>query len=157
DSIAPGQSKRLVSKRISFGTLARRADGTWNTRGVEGLPPQCLRTTPAGTGPSLVIRPWHQSGSVLSLREFTNTAYNQHHGIQTAERFGAAADPDRDGVVNEMTRADVTAVTLFQAALPVPGRVIPADPDVERAVMRGERLFDEIRCTRCHVPAMPLE
>jgi mono/diheme cytochrome c family protein len=157
DSISPGQSKRLVSKGISFGSLARRADGTWITRGVEGLPPQGLRTTTGGAGPSLVIRPWHQSGSVVSLREFTNTAYNQHHGIQTTERFGVGTDPDGDGVVNEMTRADVTAVALFQAVLPVPGRVIPADPDVERAVASGEQLFDEIRCTRCHVPTLPLE
>jgi len=157
DSIAPGQSKPLVSKGISFGSLARRADGTWNTRAVEGLPPQSLRTRAAGAAPSLVIHPWHQSGSAVSLRELTNTAYNQHHGIQTTERFGAGTDPDRDGVVNEMTKADVTAVVVFQATLPVPGRVIPNDPDVERAVAIGERLFDDIRCTHCHVPSLPLE
>src|SRR5207244_11078388 len=75
----------------------------------------------------------------------------------TTERFGAGTDPDRDGVVNEMTKADVTAVVVFQATLPVPGRVILNDPDVERAVAIGERLFDDIRCTRCHVPSLPLE
>jgi CxxC motif-containing protein (DUF1111 family) len=45
---------------------------------------------------------------------------------------------------------------MFQATLPVPGRVIPNDPDVERAVAVGERVFDEIRCTSCHVPALRL-
>ena len=65
--------------------------------------------------------------------------------------------PDGDGVMNEMTRADVTAVTMFEATLPVPGRVIPNHPDVERAVSTGERVFDEIRCTTCHVPALPLD
>ena len=156
DSIQPGQSKPLRSQGIAFGTLSRRADGTWNTRAVDGLPPQSSRTSSAAGKPSLVVRPWRQSASVVSLRDLTNTAFNQHLGIQTIERFGVGTDPDDDGVVNEMTRADVTAVTLFQATLPVPGRVIPNDPDVERAIAAGERVFEEIRCATCHVPALRL-
>jgi hypothetical protein len=157
DSIAPGQAEPLVSKGIWFGTLARHANGAWDTRAVTGLPAQSVVvSTPAGK-PSLIIRPWHQSASAVSLREFTNTAFNQHHRMQTTERFGVGTDPDGDGVVNELTRGDVTAVTVFQAALPVPGRVIPNDPDVERAVLLGERVFDDIHCTTCHVPALPLE
>lgn len=157
DAVAPGQSKRLVASGISFGTLTRHADGSWITTRVEGLPPQSLRIAGAGAKPSLTIRPWQQSGTAVSIRELTNTSFNQHHGIQSAERFGAGADPDRDGIVNELTRADITAVAVFQAALPVPGRVIAADPAVERAVAAGERLFDDIRCTRCHVPSLTLE
>lgn len=156
DSIAPRQSKRLVSKGISFGTLARRAEGTWDVSRVEGLPPQSLDVGVPGGKPSLVIHPWQQSGSVASLRELTATSFNHHHGIQATERFGAG-DPDGDGVINEMTRADVTAVTLFQATLPAPGRLIANDPQVERAVLAGERLFDQVRCTACHVPALPLD
>ena len=60
--------------------------------------------------PTLVIRPWHQASNVVSLREFRNTAFNHHHGIQSTERFGVDTDPDGDGFVNELTRADVTAV-----------------------------------------------
>jgi cytochrome c peroxidase len=106
---------------------------------------------------SLKIRPWHQSSNVVSLREFTNTAYNQHHGIQTTERFGIDTDLDGDGVVNEMTRADVTAVSVYQATLQVPGRVIPNDPAVERAVLLGEKVFGKIGCAGCHVPSLPLD
>jgi hypothetical protein len=156
DAIVPGESARLVSKGISFGTLARRADGAWITKGVEGLPPQSLATS-AAAAPSLVIRPWQQSGSAVSLRELTSTAFNQHHGMQTSERFGNDADVDRDGVANELTRADVTAVAVFQATLPVPGRVIPSPPEIERAVAAGERLFVDLYCSRCHVPALPLD
>lgn len=156
DTIAPRQSKRLVSKGISFGTLARRADGTWDVSGVEGLPAQSLEAGAHGGKPSLVIHPWQQSGSVASLRELTATAFNHHHGIQATERFGGG-DPDGDGVVGEMTRADVTAVALFMATLPAPGRVIPNNPEVERAVLAGERLFDQVRCTVCHVPSLPLD
>jgi hypothetical protein len=79
-------------------------------------------SVPAGSPapPSLIPRPFHQAGRVVSLREFTNNAFNHHHGIQSAQRFGFGTDPDADGVVNEMTRADVTAAAVFQAALPVP-------------------------------------
>src|SRR5205085_4883881 len=115
-------------------------DGIWDISKVEGLGRLSLISTSKINPPSLVIRPWHQASNVVSLREFTNTAFNQHHGIQSTERFGVDTDPDGDGVVNEMTRADVTAVTLWQATLQVPGRVIPRDPVVERAVLKGEQL-----------------
>lgn len=153
---APGGSSALRSKGISFGTIIRRADGTWDTAQVEGIPATSLMTS--GTNPpSLVIRPFHQAGRVVSIREFSNNAFNHHHGIQSTERFGLNTDPDGDGFVNEMTRADVTAVSCFQAAMAVPGRVIPNDPDIEHAVELGERLFGGIGCASCHVPSLPLD
>jgi cytochrome c peroxidase len=151
-----GTVAALVSKGVSFGFLERLQDGTWDTSRVEGLPATSLKTTGPGDPPSLVIRPFHQAGAVVSLREFTNNAFNHHHGIQSTERFGVGTDPDGDGFVDEMTRADVTAATLFQATLKVPGRVIPDDPEVESAVVRGEQKFVEIGCAGCHVPSLPL-
>jgi mono/diheme cytochrome c family protein len=155
DSLQPGRTKPLVSKGVSFGTLARRADGRWDTHAVEGLPPQSL-TAPAGRPPSLVIRPWQQSGTVVSLREMINTSYNQHLGIQTTERFGLNTDPDGDGVRNEMTQGDVSAVAAFIATLQVPGRVVPNQPEAAKVVATGEQLFDQIGCAGCHRPALPL-
>ncbi len=157
DGTPAGESRALVTKGISFGAIARSADGAWDVSGVEGLPATSLRTTGPDVPPSLVIRPFHQAGAVVSLREFTNNAFNHHHGIQSAERFGDGADPDGDGFTDELTRADVTAASVFQATLPVPGRRIPNDPDVERAVLIGEELFESIGCARCHVPSLPLE
>ena len=90
--------------------------------------------------------PWHQASNLVSLRDFTNTAFNHHHGIQSTERFGLDTDPDGDGFKNELTRADITAATIYQAALQVPGRVIPRDPEIERAVLLGERTFEQIGC-----------
>lgn len=58
-------------------------------------------------------------------------------------------DPDGDGFVNDVTQADMTAISLYQAAMPVPGRVIPNDPYIEQAVLTGERVFDKIGCARC--------
>ena len=134
-----------------------RSDGIWDTSRVEGLGRLSLLAITKSTPPTLIIRPWHQASNVVSLREFTNTAYNQHHGIQSTERFGRDTDPDGDGFTNELTRADVTAVSIWQATLPVPGRVIPRHPAIERAVMEGERAFERIGCATCHVPRLPLD
>ena len=156
DATAPGGSQALVTKGVSFGVIARFADGRWDTSRVEGIPAISLVPTGSTTAPSLVIRPFHQAGRVVSLREFSNNAFNHHHGIQSTERFGMGADPDGDGFVNEITRADVTAVDVFQATLAVPGRVIPRDRDVEAAIRLGESRFAEIGCVGCHRPSLPL-
>src|SRR5256712_11681686 len=152
DATPPGGSRALVSKGVSFGTIHRLPDGSWDSSQVIGIPWPSLRPTGANLAPSLAIRPLHQAGNVVSLREFTNNAFNHHHGIQSEERFGIGVDADWDGFLNELTRADVTAVTVFQAALPVPGRVIPDDDEIEKAVRIGERSFRQVGCAACHTP-----
>ena len=156
DATPPGGSRSLMSKGISFGLIIHKADGTWDTSKVEGLPAPSLLSTGASSPPSLIIRPFHQAGNVVSLRQFTNNAFNHHHGIQATERFGVGTDPDGDGFVNELTRADVTAATFYQATLAVPGRVIANDPDIEQAVLVGEQRFQDIGCAACHVPTLSL-
>ena len=156
DSLQPGQACTLVAKGVTFGILARHADGTWDTSRVEGIPFQSLITKGNLSPPSLIIRPFHQSGSIVSLRQFTTNAFNHHHGMQAVERFGVGTDHDNDGFSNELTQADITAVTLYQATLAVPGRVIPKDAIVERAVWLGEQRFSQIGCAACHVPQLPL-
>lgn len=152
NGVGPGAAVALVSKGLSFGAISRDGLGNWDTSLVTGLPSSSL----GGSPPNLIIRPFHQASAVISLRQFTNNAFNHHHGIQSTERFGDNTDPDGDGHKNELTRADVTAVTVFQATLPVPGRVIPDDPQVEQAVLLGEDKFQSIGCTSCHVAALPL-
>jgi len=149
DAAPPGSSRQLLSKGVAFGTLTHNADGSWNTSQVQGLPAPSLSSS-GTTPPSLIIRPLHQVGNVISLRQFSNNAFNHHHGMQSEERFGLGADPDGDGVSNELTVADLTAASIFQATLSVPGRVIPNDPKIERANVVGEALFDKIGCATCH-------
>ena len=154
DATLPGNSTQLSSKGISFGVLTRNGDGTWNTSQVKGLAAPSL-SSKGTTPPSLIIRPLHQVGNVVSIRQFSNTAFNHHHGMQSEERFGLGADPDGDAFVNEMTTADLTAVSLYQATLAVPGRIIPNDPAVEQANLAGEALFNKIGCATCHA-TLPL-
>lgn len=151
----PGTSVALASKGVSFGTLFHNADGSWDTSRVQGIPAPSL-TTANGAAPSLIIRPFSQAGNIVSVRQFSNNAFNQHHGIQAEERFGLGVDADGDGVVNELTTADVTAVTLYQITLNVPGQVIPDDVVVQAAITSGRQLFSQAGCATCHIPALPL-
>ena len=154
NSAPPGSKVQLSSKGISFGSLGHNLDGTWDVSKIEGLVAPSLSTS-GTTPPSLIIRPLHQASNIVSLRQFSNNAFNHHHGMQAEERFGLGTDPDGDGVVNELTVADLTAASIYQATLPVPGRVIPNNPVIELANIVGERLFNQIGCARCHA-TLPL-
>ena len=91
----------LEAKGVNFGTITCRPDGKINPSGIEGV------------DWDLIIKPFHQKGAVVSLREFTNNAMNHHHGMQSIERFGDG-DPDDDGVSGELSVGDITAVTIYQ-------------------------------------------
>lgn len=156
-AVGPGQSRALEAKGVPFGTIRRAVDGTWDTSGVTGLSPGSVASAGAGSPPSMIVKPFHQAGAVISLREFTNNAFNHHHGMQAEERFGNAVDADGDGFTNELTRADITAATVWQATLEVPGRVIPRFRPLEEAVLNGEVKFAQVGCANCHVPELPLD
>ena len=157
DSLKLGESKPLVSKGVSFGWLTRQKDGSWDTSRVEGLPRASIIAPTPVDRPTLILRPWHQASNVVSLREFTNTAFNQHHGMQSTERFGLDTDADGDGVKNELTVGDITSIVLFQAQLGTPGRKLPEDPVRRKGAEEGEGLFNGIGCAECHVPEMRLK
>ena len=157
DSIRLGETRELVAKGVHFGKLTLTKAGLWDTSQVEGLGRLSLLSKGSNDPPTLVIRPWHQASNVVSLREFSNTAFNHHHGIQSTERFGLNTDPDGDGFKDEISRADITAVAVWQATLQVPGRVIPRQPEIEDAVLMGERTFERIGCAACHISRLPLD
>jgi hypothetical protein len=146
-----GQTVRvpLVTKGISFGFVTALADGTLQLNEVQGV------------DRDMVVRPWGQKGTVTSLRTFSVNATNLHHGMQARERFGVhltgSVDFDRDGIKDELTEGDITALAVFQASLGVPGRVLPRAPEGREKVARGERLFAASQCAQCHVPALPLD
>lgn len=136
-------TRDLVAKGVSFGKITVQPDGKIDPSQIEGI------------DWDLIVKPFHQKGAVVSLREFTNNAMNHHHGMQSTERFGKDTDPDGDGVMNELTVGDITATTLYQAGLGTPGRVLPRGS--EDKIAAGEMLFDEIGCTKCHMPALELK
>jgi hypothetical protein len=134
-------TRALQTKRIRFGRITAFPDGRVDASQVEGV------------DRDLVIRPFHQSGGVVSVREFTVNAMNHHHGMQAVERFGP--DFDEDGVPDELTVGDITAVTIWQAAQNIPGELIARRK--ARHIRQGERIFTGIGCATCHVPALVLD
>ena len=138
------QTLALQSKGVSFGSITVLPDGRVDPSAIEGV------------DWDLIIKPFHQKGAVVSLREFSNNAMNHHHGMQSTERFGLGVDADNDGVINELTVGDITAVTIFQAALPAPHQRRSQQSRITQAVRRGEAAFSEIGCGRCHLPQMVL-
>jgi Di-haem oxidoreductase, putative peroxidase len=115
-----------------------------------------------GIDHDLIVKPFHQAGKVISLREFTDNAMNHHHGMQAEERFdlnpAKALDPDydNDGVERELTIGDITAISIWQAQLSTPTQVLPNNQAARERIEEGEVIFDELGCASCHVPEMVL-
>jgi cytochrome c peroxidase len=143
-------TQTLDTKGVNFGIITTHPDGTVDSSEVQGI------------DADLIIRPFHQAGVVVSLREFTVNAMNHHHGMQAEERFDlnpekGNPDYDGDGVERELTIGDITAITIWQATLGTPDRVLPTDPDIQASVELGEELFEAVRCTSCHIPELYLD
>ena len=143
----------LDTKGINFGKLTANADGTVDTSEVEGV------------DADLIIKPFSQKGVVRSVREFTINAMNQHHGMEAVERFGRGQkdimgnvidsdDFDGDGVPDELTVGDITAITMFQAMENIPGQVFPPEPERQSAILRGAQEFESAGCASCHTPTL---
>jgi hypothetical protein len=134
---------KLGSKGVSFGSIIARPDGTFDATRIEGI------------DPDLVLKPFGAKGVVISLREFTTNALNQHSGMQTLERFGwertGSSDFDEDGVKTELTEGQLSALTLFQASLPAPNRIVPKTTRDAAKLRHGAKLFHSVTVGLEHV------
>ena len=158
----------MLSRDMTEDLLAQRAglpDGvhTLTTKGVDFTIEIVGGNVVAAEGvdADLIIKPFHQAGKVVSLREFSDNAFNHHHGMQAEERFDlnpAKGEPDfdEDGVERELTIGDITATSIYQAQLSTPVQVMPKKKRDRRIVEQGEELFNDIGCTGCHVSEMVL-
>lgn len=156
----------LTSKDISFGTIAATRDAggsvSFDTSQV------------AGVDPDLVIRPYGWKGNVTTLRDFCRDAARGELGMEGEELVikdnqkdpTVGPDPDGDLVETELSVGDITAITIYVAAQPVPtdisflvseGLEPPPTPEVSAAVVQGEQLFAGIGCASCHVPELRLD
>lgn len=140
---------RLVTKGVDFGEITAAPDGIVDLSALDGV------------DTDLVIRPFSQKGVIGSLRQFTVNALNHHHGIQATERFGrrwtGENDFDEDGIVDELTPGDVSALVAWQATRPPPSQFTPQDDAWRQHAAKGADLFSEIGCATCHRPSLPLE
>ena len=149
----------LSAKGISFGRLIVTPQTTTpctvtiDTSGV------------AGINPDLVVRPFQWKGVIASVRAFNRDAAHQELGMQAVEIVGEGMDGDGDGVVNELTVGDQTALALYIAAQPRPttrlelatlGLIEPLTAAEQRAIVQGGQRFHQVGCTHCHTPQLTI-
>jgi hypothetical protein len=133
---------KVSAKGIPFGTIVISPDGDLDSTRLVGI------------GPDLIIRPFNAKGTMVSIRDFTVVALNQHHGIESTEMFGEARtgfkDFDGSGVGPEFSTGQTTALSLWQASLAAPdNRGFQKHP--------GFKLFKQNGCDSCHIPSMHLQ
>jgi len=142
------QTVDLTSKGVSFGSITAHPDGMVDITQLDGI------------DTDLVIRPFSQKGVITSLRQFTVNALNHHHGMQAGERFGPRwtgdADFDADGIADEISDGDVSALVAWQATRKAPIQMAPDNETWQALAKRGDAVFDDTGCARCHRRALPL-
>ncbi len=160
----PGAPARaaLEANGVDFGTIAAIA----NAKGEVSFDVSEVR----GVSPDLVVRPMGWKGNQATLRDFSVGASTFAMGMEPEEfvwRLGdkAGTDPDGDGVSRELSVGDITAMTVYNAALPVPvelgraselGFVAAPDAAAKGRIERGRAVFEQVGCATCHVPEMRL-
>jgi cytochrome c peroxidase len=139
----------LVTKGVRFGRLRAHASGLVDLNELDGV------------DADLIVRPFSRKGVFTSLRQFTINALNIHHGMEASERFGVrwtgSHDFSESGVPDAVTPGDISALVAFQATLPPPTVKTDLPDDWRKAAAEGERHFNEVGCTSCHRPTLPLK
>jgi mono/diheme cytochrome c family protein len=162
---SPGKpvSEPLVSKGTQFGTIT----ATVSAAGAVTYDVSKL----GGVDPDLVVRPFGWKGDTASLRGFSAEVSMRGMGMQPEELLWKipeaekTPDFDGDGVVRELSVGDVTAMTVYNAALATPvelerlgslGYVQPPTAEEKALIVKGSALFASAGCASCHTPAMHL-
>ena len=175
DVCRTGRSGTVVldAKGVNFGTLSATRTATapactvtFNTDNVRGVDFQPSVDNPAAPT-DLIVRPFQWKGSVPFLRDFNRGAAHNELGMQAVEIVGDNVDGDFDGVTNELTIGDMTALAVYMAAQPRPttllelnalGLLEPALTSVQISrINRGRQVFDDVGCTSCHVQQLTLD
>lgn len=154
---ARGEDVRLhlEVRGVSFGFLSIDRDGTVDDTELEGI------------DADLVVRPFGWKGVFVDLRDVVEDASNVHHGMQSTwlaanevpERVGDGPDndPDRDGIEDELSDAQVALMTMFAAMQDVPVDRPPSESDLLLQYSRGRQDFRALGCAECHVPSLAIE
>lgn len=146
----PGQVQRiaLTSKDVDFGSFAVTCSSA--------DPASCTDDTSqvSGVQADLIVRPFQWGGIASSVRHFARDALDFHFSVQAVEKVGSK-DCDLDGLSDEVTVGNVSALTSYVAMFRPPGQII--EPGKESSVQRGRELLDKIGCTDCHRASMPVE
>jgi len=163
------QSANLVTKGVSFGTIratrARRGGGSPCPRSATRQFTLDLSGV-RGVDTDLVVKPFQWKGSVAFIRNFNRDAANNELGMQAVELVGDGVDGDFDGVADELSIGDMTALALYMAGQPRPvtktelasfGLAPQQTPSELAAIADGQVQFHNAACDTCHVPSLTLK
>lgn len=161
----------LKSKGISYGSIRVNPDGSVDPSRLEGV------------DSDLRVRPFFHHGGTISIREFVVGALNGEMGMEAFDPDLAKAaggeevvtpsgmvlngktdtievppassesdDPDRDGVANEIpvSLVDHLEFYLLNYFKPAIGRQT-------HDTQKGEKVFQDIQCTGCHIQNLVIE
>jgi hypothetical protein len=135
-----GTVTALDTHGVNFGTITTLAGGDVQLD-VEGI--GFADNTGRTPEEVLVVRPFGRKGENFTMRDFDRGAMQFHFGIQPVEVVGEGIDEDNDGIVDEVTVGDLTALHVFDVTNPRPRDGAPV-PD----------LFREVGCAGCHMPVI---
>lgn len=126
----------------------------------------------AGIDTDLVVKPFEWKGLTAFVRDFVRGASHQELGMQATELVGYR-DGDFDGVSDELSVGDITALAIYNAAQPRPVTRIelnqfawnlseeelsrydlPLDTSEIQSIESGEKLFEMSGCAGCHIPVL---
>jgi hypothetical protein len=149
----------LMTKGVGFGRITALPDGTGDS-----CTANLDRSGVQGVDPDLVVRMFGWKGNHATLRAFARSAAHNEMGLQAVELVGQK-DGDFDGVTGELSIGDLTAVTIYMAALERPTSLLElADlglhdltKDARAQIERGRERMAQAQCTSCHVPSLPIE
>ena len=162
----------LLSKGISFGFITVQPQGLIDYSELEGV------------DQDLVIKPFGWRGVFSSLREFVEISAHKHLGLQSERLIhapyaeielgnGPKNDPDQDGILQELSEGQITALVVFLATLDSPQIEIPTHglyqyppkfgplefidtPAFADRWQKGALLFEQVGCAHCHRPLLPV-
>ena len=141
-----GSITELRTHGVDFGRIETLADGDVALR-VEGIGYE----DNAGRRPEdvLVVRPFGRKGDMFSMRDFSRMAMQFHFGMQPAEVVGEGVDADGDGVLDEVSVVDMSALHAFAAT-----NEAPYMQRLGGAGLDGFARFMDVGCAECHVPVL---
>ena len=163
-------TRALRSKGIDYGTLLAHPDGTVDTSRVEGVDPD-LRVRPFfAHGGTISIREFVAGAfqNEMGLQAVDPELVAAAHGGRMTTPAGmvldgakdkldgpptgdATADPDGDGVANEIPTSLVDFMEFYLLNYFKPGQ-----GEQTSGVQAGRMVFQEIGCTSCHVPNLTI-
>jgi len=153
-------TQALSAKGVSFGRITVSPTGskpctvTMDTSQVQGV------------AADLVVRPFQWKGIVGFIRAVNRDASHNELGMQAVELVGDGVDGDHDGVVDELSVDDMTALTIYNAAQPRPttrvelaklGLISPLATAEVSAIQAGEQVFRQVGGATCHVPRLTID